>query len=409
MPRVFYVQHNFSFEIGQKVFFCGINLWGMLRASWWTFFVFISCCAFAQPPDTLGADKGKMSKVLSRIDSFTNREKGLVPIPLLYYTPDTRFAYGLSLAYYFKMKSKTDTTSTRLSYIQGLADYTQNRQLDLWSYWYIFLRDEKWILKGETRYRNFPDRFYGIGNTTADSDVELFEYNLVSIKKLVMRKVAPNTYLGCDFNFAYLYRFRLDGEGQLANGNITGSRGGRNSGFGGVFLIDTRDNVANATKGKFFELSSYFYGGYAGGNFRYTNVLATYNRYWRLPWGRNHFLASNSFANLNFGRPPFIFLSAAGNEDILRGYPRNRYRDMRFMGTQLEYRLPLFWRIGVVGFAGIGEVFDQTSEISLNYLKFSFGGGLRLMLNRKERVNLRLDYGIGQGSTGFYLGLMEAF
>ena len=251
-------------------------------------------------------------RVAARFDSLTNRDRGLVPIPLLYFTPDTRLAYGLALAYYFKIKSRKDTTSTRLSYIQGLADYTQNRQLDVWSYWYVFLRDEKWILKGELRYRNFPDRFYGIGNDTPDEAVERFSYNLVSIKELVMRKVAPNVYLGGDFNLAYLYRFRLAPEGQLANENIVGNRGGVNSGLGAVFLVDTRDNVANATKGRFLEVSSYFYGRYVGGDFRYTNVLGTYNQYWRLPWGRDHFLASNTFVNLNFGNPPFVHLSLAG-------------------------------------------------------------------------------------------------
>jgi outer membrane protein assembly factor BamA len=363
---------------------------------------------FAQH-DSTAARPTLVRRVAARFDSLTNRDRGLVPIPLLYYTPDTRLAYGLALAYYFKIKSRQDTTSTRLSYIQGLADYTQNRQLDVWSYWYVFLRDEKWILKGELRYRNFPDRFYGIGNDTPDEAVERFSYNLVSIKELVMRKVALNVYVGGDFNLAYLYRFRLAPEGQLAEEVITGSRGGVNSGLGAVFLIDTRDNVANATKGRFLEVSSYFYGRYVGGDFQYTNLLGTYNQYWRLPWGRDHILASNTFINLNFGNPPFVYLSPVGNEDILRGYPRNRYRDLRFMGTQLEYRMPLFWRIGVVGFAGVGEVFDRFSDVRLDNLKYSFGGGLRLMLNRKERVNIRLDYGIGRGSTGFYLGVMEAF
>jgi outer membrane protein assembly factor BamA len=350
-----------------------------------------------------------VQRIASRFDSTHQKDGGFVPIPLLYYTPDTRLAYGVAGAYYFKIKNKETNTSTRLSYIAGLVDYTQNRQLDVWSYWYVFLRDERWILKGELRYRNFPDRFYGIGNNTPETNMERYEYNLISIKKLVMRKLAPNIYLGGDYNFSYLFNFNIDQAPQLSEGAITGSRGGRNSGLGVVFLMDTRDNVANATKGQFLEISSYFYGKALGGQFSYTNFMLTYNRYHRLPWGNNHFLCTNSSLNFNFGDPPFVFLAQAGNEDILRGYARNRFRDMRFIGTQVEYRLPLFWRLGAVGFAGVGEVFDGLSDLRWNRLKYSYGAGLRLAVNRRERVNIRVDYGFGRDNTGFYLGIMEAF
>ncbi|MCE2613258.1 hypothetical protein LVD13_09765 [Flavobacteriaceae bacterium D16] len=43
-------------------------------------------------------------------------------------------------------------------------------------------------------------------------------------------------------------------------------------------------------------------------------------------------------------------------------------------------------------------------------LKYSFGGGLRYLFNKKENVNLRMDIGIGQdGNTGVYFGIEEAF
>ena len=360
-------------------------------------------------PDADSTKPGFIRRIAAKFDSANAKDGGFVPIPLLYFTPDTRLAYGLAGAYYFKIKNTEKNTSTRLSYIAGLADYTQNRQLDIWSYWYVFLRDERWILKGELRYRNFPDRYYGIGNNTPATNVERYSYNLISIKKLVMRKLASNIYFGGDYNFSSLFNFQTDNAEQLSQGMVTGSRGGRNSGFGLVFLVDTRDNVANATKGQFLEISSYRYGRVFGGQFNYTNLLLTYSRYHRLPWGKNHFLCFNTSANLNFGDPPFVFMAQAGNEDILRGYARNRYRDLRFAATQVEYRLPLFWRVGLVGFAGVGDVFDRPSDVRWNTLKYSLGGGLRFMLNRKERINIRLDYGIGRANTGFYLGIMEAF
>jgi hypothetical protein len=72
----------------------------------------------------------------------------------------------------------------------------------------------------------------------------------------------------------------------------------------------------------------------------------------------------------------------------------------------------LFWRLGAVGFAGIGNVGSRFSDVNFQELIYSYGGGLRLALNRRERLNLRVDYGwrIGQVlSNGLYFQLGEAF
>jgi len=43
-------------------------------------------------------------------------------------------------------------------------------------------------------------------------------------------------------------------------------------------------------------------------------------------------------------------------------------------------------------------------------VKLSVGAGLRFLFNKEEKVNLRMDIGIGQnGNTGIYFGLEEAF
>ena len=68
--------------------------------------------------------------LFSKNDSLKHEHKeGVIIFPLLYYTPDTRFALGATGVYHFY--SGNDYDSTRLSYIKLLADYTQNKQLDI--------------------------------------------------------------------------------------------------------------------------------------------------------------------------------------------------------------------------------------------------------------------------------------
>jgi outer membrane translocation and assembly module TamA len=102
-------------------------------------------------------------------------------------------------------------------------------------------------------------------------------------------------------------------------------------------------------------------------------------------------------------------MSIAGNEDMLRGYPKNRFRDNHFMGTQVEYRFPLFWRFGMTTFAGFGDVFSRPQDLSWRTTKYTVGAGLRFMVNSAERLNIRLDYGYGSQGGYFWFSVAEAF
>lgn len=341
-------------------------------------------------------------------DTIPSEKQGVFLLPLLYYTPDTRWAFGAAGVYYFKIEPKYEHQQlTRISYVQFLADYTQNDQLDVWSLWNIFTRDESFLLKGELRYRNFPDRFYGIGNTTTKDQEEKYAYDLISVKNLVMKKIKTNLFVGLDYHFESEYGFKYAPGGVLEQGTVTGYSGGIGSALGMVAVLDSRDNAINAYKGRYAEFSSYFYSRTWGSTFSFVNLNAWYHHYWSL--GRKKTLALQSKIRFTSGEVPFLDMSTAGNDDILRGYPRNRFRDLNFAGVQLEYRFPLFWRFGMVSFGGAGDVFRKVDDVNINTLKYSIGTGLRFLVNPAERLNIRFDYARGREGGYFYFSVAEAF
>ena len=71
--------------------------------------------------------------------------------------------------------------------------------------------------------------------------------------------------------------------------------------------------------------------------------------------------------------------------------------------------MPLWKRIGLVGFAGFGDVADKISHFDLENFKHSVGFGLRYLFSPKERLNIRLDFGFGSGTSGVYFTAAEAF
>jgi outer membrane protein assembly factor BamA len=341
-------------------------------------------------------------------DTISENKNGVFVLPLLYYTPDTRWAVGAAGVYYFKVKPSGHTdVSPRVSYLQFLADYTQNKQLDTWASWHVFTQDENFLLKGDLRYRDFPDRFYGIGNISSEAQKEQYSYQLFVFKSLQLKRVKPGFFVGFDYEFRYEYNFKYAPNSALANGTITGYKGGIGSALGLVSISDTRDNIINPYKGRYAEFSTYFFSPLLKSTFSFQTINATYQQYWQLK--PKHVLAWQTKVRLSFGEVPFLDLSTLGNDDILRGYPKNRYRDQHFFASQVEYRYPLFWRFGGIAFAGAGDVFGESSTLSAENLKFSIGTGLRFVVDPAERLNIRLDYGYGREGGYFYFMVGEAF
>jgi len=341
-------------------------------------------------------------------DTLSIHKNGLFVTPLLYYSPDTRWGLGGAGAYVFHLNDKKDKTDfTRASYIRFLADYTMNRQTDVWTDWSIFTRKERFYFKGEFRFRNFPDKFYGIGNNTVQSNEEKYSYNLFSFKFLALKKIYEKFFVGFDYHFESEFGFKLTEGGVLETGSITGYNGGIGSAFGFVSIYDTRDNVLNSYTGQFAEFSSYFHNRVFGSTFSFFVMQGEFNKYWQIR--PKHIIAWQTKTRFTFGDVPFLDMSMAGNEDILRGYPKNRFRDNHFIGTQVEYRFPLFWRFGMTTFAGVGDVFSRPQDLTWRTTKYTVGLGLRFLVNTAERINIRVDYGYGAQGGYFYFSVAEAF
>jgi hypothetical protein len=92
----------------------------------------------------------------------------------------------------------------------------------------------------------------------------------------------------------------------------------------------------------------------------------------------------------------------------IRGYTAGRYLDRYMLATQLEYRLALPWRFGVVGFGGVGAVAPGGVSFRSNQW-LPAGTGVRYMLSKKYHVNLRTDFAWGKDNFTWAVGVGEAF
>ena len=195
--------------------------------------------------------------------------------------------------------------------------------------------------------------------------------------------------------------------GILDEQDPVGHQGGLSSGLGIAILHDSRDNLLNPQRGHFLDIEQQFFAPAFGSQFSFVRFGLDARTY--IPIKKKSILAFQAKLGLQSGQPPFRMLSLLGSANDMRGYYQGRYRDRDHYALQAEYRLPLFWRIGVAGFAGIGDVGRTPSDFLTSTTKYTLGGGLRFLMDKAENINLRFDFAWGRQSTGFYVAFGEAF
>lgn len=171
---------------------------------------------------------------------------------------------------------------------------------------------------------------------------------------------------------------------------------------------DTRPNRFYPTGGMLIDFTADFFSQGLGSKYSFQSYKFTFNKY--MSFGDRHVLAYNFFICSTGGQPPFYGNCIYGTNNELRGYVAGRYLDRYMVATQLEYRLSLPWRFGIVAFGGVGEVVPGGNQDfrRKNFLP-SAGAGGRFQLSKKYHVSLRVDYAQGKDTHTWSIGVGEAF
>jgi hypothetical protein len=170
---------------------------------------------------------------------------------------------------------------------------------------------------------------------------------------------------------------------------------------------DTRPNRFYPLKGSVIDFTGDFFIQGIGSKYSYQSYKFTFNKYFSL--SPKQVLAYNLYWCGTEGSPPFYGNCIYGANQELRGYTAGRYLDRFMFATQLEYRLVLPWRFGVVAFVGLGEVVPGADKWRADHFLPAGGTGVRYMMSKKYHVNLRTDFAWGKDNFTWAVGVGEAF
>lgn len=338
-------------------------------------------------------------------DTTKNKRFKVIGLPLFFYVPETKFGGGGAGLVTFRFKK--DSITTRPSSVQFGVAFTQLKQQLVYLPFQLWLKNEAYNVFGEIGYYKYNFFFWGVGNKQDSHLQELYDVKFPRIKFNALKRIAPFTYAGLKYNFDDFRVTRVDSAGLLGKGDITGSNGGIVSSLGIVAKYDSRDNLFYPTKGYFAELSFQVDDKALGSSFNNNRLIFDASTYFTTKF--KHTLALNLYSVIGNGNIPFNQMALLGGTKKMRGFYEGRYRDKNLMMIQTEYRAPLFWRLGAVAFISAGDVSDKLSNFNLSDFKLAYGGGLRVLLDKKQKINIRLDIGWADPKPNFYLTVTEAF
>ena len=346
------------------------------------------------------------------IDTLFNESSNtLTAVPLIINNPAMKTGFGAMGMYFFKFNKEDKVSPPSNVNIMGL--YSTNKSYFMAVMSRLFWSEDRNRASFATGVSNINNNFlYNID----DNDVRLvFTENRKFITLEYSRKILGEFYLGMLYlgtQTSYAFNNGTDEENDFASEFFeqNGITDNFVSSLGLNISLDTRDYVYYPTSGLMFSIRPKFNTEWLGSDNKYTDT--DFEAAYFIPLASNQVLGFALGGGFATGDVPFDGYQNYGVRNNLRGYQAGKYKGKHMIAGQAEYRWRFYKRWGAVAFAGAGSIWgnDNEEEAFEKKLLPSAGLGMRFMVSREKRINLRLDYALGaDGNQGLYFGVMEAF
>ncbi len=368
--------------------------------------------------------------------------KNLSLLPIVGYSPANGFVVGAAVSI---TKLLGSPKTTQLSSALLNASFTTKKQILLNLRFDVFLKENKWAISGDNRLLFFAQPTYGLGiyglqgqaytfglngsSVTRTDSEQPMRFNYIRLYETVSRRIIGKWYAGMGLMIDYDFNIKdqalkLDTPNQYITSHYAYSKAyGFDTahysvnGLSFQIIHDSRDNPVNAYSGNYLNLA-----------FRVNEVAfgSTQNSTMFYYEWRNYISVSKRIPRnviafwfwgvlVTSGKVPYLALPSITWDTYNRsgrGYIQGRFRGENMIYEEAEFR----YRITTDGLLG-GVVFTNfttasnplTGEKVFGSVAPGYGFGLRIKMNKKDRTNIAIDYGIGDGFTGVYFNIREAF
>jgi hypothetical protein len=323
-----------------------------------------------------------------------NRDFLIVPIPLSDPTLGTGLVLGAAY-FYPQTPAQAEAQPASVTGVAGMATSTNSRALGVLqrNYW----GEDTWRFAGGLGVADL--RLPLLPPETAGSDRLDWRVEGVLASAKLMRRIRGDWYAGANMRWIQADQSiqGVDEADGFSLGNLT------SAGIGFNLEYDSRDVPMNPYSGQHLTVATLFNDEALGSD-------STYQSY-KVAWRSYHSLSDAmvlawELQGCQIGGTPPLWDSCIVP---LRGFPATEYLGKSTVSGQVELRWRFGGRWGLVGFTGVGFVEDSLAGESDGQPIESYGAGLRFMVLKDKRINLRLDYGRSRNDDAVYFGVVEAF
>jgi outer membrane protein assembly factor BamA len=355
----------------------------------------------------------------------TQPKRMIFVAPVIGSNPSAGFLIGAAgqMAFF-----RGDPSTTRISSGSASLTFSTKKQIVFNVRFDSFSDENRWFIEGDNRFQSTSQKIYGFGTDTPSSTAVNTKYGFVRLHESISRRVAGDFYIGGGFLFDSHTNVRPATESDpnwstspyitysLQNGLPTD--GQQSAGLSINVMLNRRDNEISARRG--WMVSGQYrvsLDGFLGGDSSWQQLDADARVYVPLTTYGRHRIAFWTYTSLvTKGIAPYFDVPTTAMDQYgrsARAYAEGRYRGEKLVYAETEYRGPILRNglLGLVGFATITTVSNsQTGEKLFDSIAPSVGGGLRLLLDKRSRTHLCLDFAWGKdGATGVYLAIQDAF
>lgn len=319
----------------------------------------------------------------------------------------------------FYLGDRKDTYMSRVTFTP-YWNFKQRFGLPIRSY--IWLKQNRWVISGDTRMMVYPQYTWGLGRQYGEEQKLLVNYYYLRLYQQALKRLAKGFFAGVGYHIDYRVNIRTNPEDPLLqeytgyNYGTSQSLSSFSSGLSLNVLFDTRNNSINPWDGYYVSFQYRINPPFLGNRNLWRSVYVDFRRYIRFnpSLEKQNMLAVWSYLWKVFDKKvPYLDLPSIGWEDYNRsgrGFDQNRYRGRNLLYLEVEYRRDITNNgfLGFVIFANANTVSGPKSTFLISWNPGA-GAGVRIKMNKRSGTNIALNYGFSKDYSGVKLTLGEVF
>ncbi len=328
------------------------------------------------------------------------------PLPIISYDTDVGFGYGAKAFFLNLLNDDESFDATLFNSTKG----------ERW-YRFVFSIPDFELRQGKIYpvaidltidYDKYiKNNFFGIGNKSNYNDNEEYTKEPLEIGLNFSRGFSKNFVGQFGLKYKIVRNFNYSDTSKLLELNSSFSAAKVNfSSLNFSLRYDTRNSFINPSKGVVLSGETEYAPQISFTNTSFVRYAGYFQYYSLLFYPKTVFAFRAGIQALNGTDLPVQVLLPIGGNNTLRGYPQDRFLDETSAILNAELRFPICWRFGGVLGIDAGKVWDSIAKIDLKDWVYNPMFGLRFYM---DTFIIRLDVGMSEESTGFYLNFGHIF